>query len=367
MAKHSQLEDCSKFLEETNLFTEGTKKKIERFVRTVERGCFDEFLVLFARNIREDDLFKICIYLRSYGIFDQADQERIFNDLVFCTPERKASELLTEIGKRGHHVYWHLAHALKTRQTPMFNFFHGGDFQCCVCREVEEREREERLAEMENVEKKFVTKFRALREKVEDKCTTVKKRAEEKIRNRALARTSSDEQASMQDKDDDLEPEDEESTISEGSYLEDREPDNEGNTKAKDLEKVLDSTLTMIKTFVGKVEEKCSTAVKKRRKRFSRPLSRQYRATTSVHVHEPQTVDSEDLPTALAAETNRTKQGKENNSVAKERTLIQRKRAYKIAFVTLSAVTMFTFYPLPAFDFLFLFIYCNVLILLITF
>ena len=36
---------------------------------------------------------------------------------------------------------------------------------------------------MENVEKKFVTKFRALREKVEDKCTNVKKRAEEKIRN----------------------------------------------------------------------------------------------------------------------------------------------------------------------------------------
>lgn len=34
-----------------------------------------------------------------------------------------------------------------------------------------------------------------------------------------------------------------------------------------DLEKALDSTLTMIKTFVGKVEEKCSTAVKKRRKR----------------------------------------------------------------------------------------------------
>lgn len=71
-----------------------------------------------------------------------------------------------------------------------------------------------------------------------------------------------------------------------------------------------------------------------------------------------------DLPTALAAETNRTKQGKENNLVC---TLIQRKRAYKIAFATLSAVTMFTFYPLPAFDFLFLFIYCNVLILLITF
>ena len=30
-----------------------------------------------------------------------------------------------------------------------------------------------------------------------------------------------------------------------------------------DLEKALDNTLTMIKTFVGKVEEKCSTAVKK--------------------------------------------------------------------------------------------------------
>ena len=34
-----------------------------------------------------------------------------------------------------------------------------------------------------------------------------------------------------------------------------------------DLEKALDNTLTMIKTFVGKVEEKFSTAVKKRRKR----------------------------------------------------------------------------------------------------
>lgn len=89
-------------------------------------------IILVNRNVREDDLFKICIYLRSYGIFDQADQERIFNNLVFCTPERKASELLTEIGKRGQHVYWHLAHALQTRQTPMFNFFHGGEFQCCV-------------------------------------------------------------------------------------------------------------------------------------------------------------------------------------------------------------------------------------------
>ena len=76
-----------------------------------------------------------------------------------------------------------------------------------------------------------------------------------------------------------------------------------------------------------------------------------------------------DLSTALAAETNRTKQGREDNVVPKERfcNLIQRKRAYKTAFATLSAVTMFTFYPVPAFDLLFLFIYCNVLILLITF
>ena len=76
-----------------------------------------------------------------------------------------------------------------------------------------------------------------------------------------------------------------------------------------------------------------------------------------------------DLSTALAAETNTTKQGREDNVVPKERfcTLIQRKRAYKTAFATFSAVTMFTFYPVPAFDFLFLFIYCNVLILLITF
>ena len=74
-----------------------------------------------------------------------------------------------------------------------------------------------------------------------------------------------------------------------------------------------------------------------------------------------------DLSTDLAAETNRTKQGKENNLMERYWTEKRRKRAYKIAFATLSAVTMFTFYPLPVFDFLFLFIYCNVLILLITF
>lgn len=59
----------------------------------------------------------------------------------------------------------------------------------------------------------------------------------------------------------------------------------------------------------------------------------------------------------------------QDNTVPKEQfcTVIRRKRAYKTAFVTLSAVTLFTFYPLPAFDFLFLFIYCNFLIILITF
>ena len=45
----------------------------------------------------------------------------------------------------------------------------------------------------------------------------------------------------------------------------------------------------------------------------------------------------------------------------------RRKRAYKTAFTALSAVTLFTFHPSPEFAFLFLFIYCNFLIMLITF
>lgn len=45
----------------------------------------------------------------------------------------------------------------------------------------------------------------------------------------------------------------------------------------------------------------------------------------------------------------------------------RRKRAYKTAFTALSAVTLFIFHPLPEFAFLFLFIYCNFLIMLITF
>lgn len=47
--------------------------------------------------------------------------------------------------------------------------------------------------------------------------------------------------------------------------------------------------------------------------------------------------------------------------------IARRKLAYKTAFIALSVVTLFTFYPLPQFDFLFLFIYCNFLIILITF
>lgn len=47
--------------------------------------------------------------------------------------------------------------------------------------------------------------------------------------------------------------------------------------------------------------------------------------------------------------------------------ITRRKRAYKTAFTALSAVTLFTFHPLPEFAFLFLFIYCNFLIMLITF
>jgi len=47
--------------------------------------------------------------------------------------------------------------------------------------------------------------------------------------------------------------------------------------------------------------------------------------------------------------------------------IARRKLAYKTAFIALSVVTLFTFCPLPQFDFLFLFIYCNFLIILITF
>ena len=74
-------------------------------------------------------------------------------------------------------------------------------------------------------------------------------------------------------------------------------------------------------------------------------------------------------------ETNKPRQLKDEKSLSPDNLVpkeqfcnaIRRKRAYKAAFVTLSAVTLFTFYPLPAFDFLFLFVYCNFLMFLITF
>lgn len=55
------------------------------------------------------------------------------------------------------------------------------------------------------------------------------------------------------------------------------------------------------------------------------------------------------------------------DDVRTKEAIAKRKLVYKTAFIALSVVTLFTFYPLPQFDFLFLFIYCNFLIILITF
>lgn len=104
----------------------------EKIIRVISLSTL---VIPTCRNITHDDeVHKICKYLRSFRIFDEADQNRICNPIALNTADKKATELLTEIGKRGQHAYWFLAHALKslgTKQIPLFNYFHGEDFHCC--------------------------------------------------------------------------------------------------------------------------------------------------------------------------------------------------------------------------------------------
>jgi len=232
-----------------------------------------------------------------------------------------------------------------------------------VCKDIEKREKEEQLEfpDLDSDKPAIVVlismMIHAIKEMVEDKCTTAREAV-----NKRLEKNKKHDKKQFDTEDPAVAPD---------PVVGDMEPDHVENTNNEDLEgqvTALATALSKMKEFKGKFGKKCTTAkeaINRRRKRFATPGQ--------------DSLDDDDVEGSTLAtptdETNKPRQLKDEKSLSPDNLVpkeqfcnaIRRKRAYKAAFVTLSAVTLFTFYPLPAFDFLFLFVYCNFLMFLITF
>lgn len=130
MPKHSKLQDCEQFLQKENSLTPESEKIIETYLRVSEKGL-DEFLVLIPNKIRNNDyLHYILRYMRAHNQFDQLDHERIFNDSLLPTVDRKVTELLAVVEQKDRHAFWYLVHSFESKQEPLYRHLHG-PIHCC--------------------------------------------------------------------------------------------------------------------------------------------------------------------------------------------------------------------------------------------
>lgn len=308
MPNHLNLEECYGFLHVENQSRPGASKRIEKYLK-ISREGLDEFLIRFPEIIRnEDQLFYIVRFMRAHGKFDAQDHERIFNNNLFTTMERKVTELLTVVEQKDPHTFWYLTHALQSKHSPLYDHLHG-PLNCCVCKEIKQREKEEELhfSDLENEGKIVIPLLKALCEAIEDKVSTGRSFIEKMrtARRRKKGGVLAMDRATAYPVEDVVEPEDED-------YI--------------DAEEDLPPQRSrLVETIEPKKNEKVQDTL------------------------------------------NSTKDWSPELAEQLLRTCTRRKRAYKAAFIGLSVVTLFIFHPLPAFDFLFLFIYCNFLIMLITF
>lgn len=130
MPKHSKPQDCEQFLQKENSLTPESEKIIETYLRVSEKGL-DEFLVLIPNKIRNNDyLHYILRYMRAHNQFDQLDHERIFNDSLLPTVDRKVTELLAVVEQKDRHAFWYLVHSFESKQEPLYRHLHG-PIHCC--------------------------------------------------------------------------------------------------------------------------------------------------------------------------------------------------------------------------------------------
>lgn len=130
MPKHSKLQDCEQFLQTENSLTPESEKIVETYLRVSVNGL-DEFLVLIQNKIRNNDyLHYILSYMRAHGQFDRLDHERIINDALLPTMDRKVDELLAVVEQKERHAFWYLVHSFESKQEPLYRYLHG-PIHCC--------------------------------------------------------------------------------------------------------------------------------------------------------------------------------------------------------------------------------------------
>lgn len=373
MPTHAKLQDCEQFLQKENSLSPNSDGIIKKYLEVSDRGNLDDFLLVIPDKIRNDDyLHSILRYMRAHNQFDWSDHERIFNNVSFTTVERKVTELLAVVAQKDPHAFWYLAHSFEAKQEPLYRHLHG-PIQCCVCREIRQKEKDEELQCSGRRNEVFSAFKNALKEKVK------------KVKGRCSERKDATSSNTVCDT--------EEGEHAEHSLDEATEPGDKDYTDTEDLESdtpVFSAMKTAMKEAVEEIYLSATAAVKnvaekgKARKNATRKKSSSREAAhVSYSPDEDEESGDEDYRDAEGSplknlpndkcEPNRVKNDvntKDWPTVASEQMLTvvtRRKRAYKTAFTALSAVTLFIFHPLPEFAFLFLFIYCNFLIMLITF
>lgn len=131
MPTHSKLQDCERFLQKENSLPPESDKIIKKYLEVSERGTLDDFLLVIPDKIRNEDyLHYILRYMRAHNQFDRIDHERIFNNVLFTTVERKVTELLAVVAQKEPHAFWYLAHSFEAKQEPLYRYLHG-PIQCC--------------------------------------------------------------------------------------------------------------------------------------------------------------------------------------------------------------------------------------------
>lgn len=126
------LDRCLRYLESIN---SPKSVAVSRYQTFVTSGP-DSFLLLFQKCLRRHDVKKILGYLRSFGILDVPDCERISSKKI---SDLMVTELVTMISTKDPHAFWYFTHSLKTNA--LFQYFHG-DAHCCVCEDVQAKEKE---------------------------------------------------------------------------------------------------------------------------------------------------------------------------------------------------------------------------------
>ena len=131
MPTHSKLQDCEQFLQKKNSLNPESDKIIKKYLEVCDKGTLDDFLLLIPDKIRNNDyLHYILRYMRAHNQFDWRDHERIFNNVLFSTMEKKVTELLAVVAQKDRHAFWYLAHSFEAKQEALYRHLHG-PIQCC--------------------------------------------------------------------------------------------------------------------------------------------------------------------------------------------------------------------------------------------